>query len=138
MVENFNNIFLLILYIILIGLFSFYLIRIVFSPGGLVKEFNVDNSGVYLARIIGTFAFGLVFIGVYIFFRPNGPEGTWIYFNFIFIISIAQFLYELLFYFKVIDKDVRAKNSIFDILISIFFVSASAMLIWGLSDKIYL
>ena len=46
MIENFNNIYLLILHILIQVLFGFYLIRIIFSPEGMVKEFNVDKSGI--------------------------------------------------------------------------------------------
>jgi len=75
-------------------------------------------------------------IGIYIIFRPGGPEGVWVYFNLIFIISAAQLLYESLFYFKLIDKDLEAKNSLTDLGLSAFMVVSSAILIWGLSDKI--
>ena len=137
MIENFGNIFYLIIHVLITGLFGVYLIRIYFAPEGLVKEFNVDRSGIYLIRFIGTFAFGFFFMGIYIIFRPDGPEGAWVYFNLIFIIAVAQLLYESLFYFKLIDKDIEAKNSLTDLIISVFMVVASAILVWGLSDKIY-
>ena len=137
MIENFSNIFYLIIHVLITGLFGVYLIRIFFAPEGLVKEFNVDKSGIYLIRFIGTFAFGFFFMGIYIIFRPGGPEGAWVYFNLIFIIAAAQLLYESLFYFKLIDKDIEAKNSLTDLIISVFMVVASAILVWGLSDKIY-
>ena len=137
MIENFDNIFYLIIHILVTGLFGIYLIRIYFAPEGLVKEFNVDRSGIYLIKFIGTFAFGFFFIGLYIIFRPGGPEGAWVYFNLIFLIAAAQLLYESLFYFKLIDKDLEAKNSLTDLVLSVFMVLASAILIWGLSDKIY-
>tara|TARA_B100000029_G_scaffold330129_1_gene322417 strand:- start:294 stop:710 length:417 start_codon:yes stop_codon:yes gene_type:complete len=138
MIENFGNILYLIIHILITGLFGVYLIRIYFAPEGLVKEFNVDRSGIYLIKFIGTFAFGFFFIGLYIIFRPGGPEGAWVYFNLIFLIAAAQLLYESLFYFKLIDKDLGAKNSITDLVLSIFMVVSSVVLIWGLSDKIYL
>ena len=40
------------------------------------------------------------------------------------------------FYFKLIDKDLEAKNSLTDLVLSVFMVVAPAILIWGLSDKI--
>ena len=138
MIENFNNIYFLILHILVTGLFGIYLVRIYFAPEGLIKEFNVDRSAIYLIRFIGTFAFGFFFIGAYLIFRPGGPEGTWVYFNLIFIIAAAQLLYESLFYFKLIDKDLEAKNSLFDLGLSLFMVASSAILILGLSDNIYL
>ena len=138
MIENFNNIFYLIIHILVTALFGIYLVRIYFAPEGLVKEFNVDRSGIYLIRFIGTFAFGFFFMGIYLIFRPGGPEGAWVYYNLIFIIAVAQLLYESLFYFKLIDKDLEAKNSLTDLVLSVFMVLAPAILIWGLSDKIYL
>jgi len=138
MIENFNNIYFLILHILITGLFGVYLVRIIFAPEGLVKEFNVDRSGIYLIRFVGTFAFGFLFMGIYLLFRPGGPEGAWVYYNLIFIIAAAQLLYESLFYFKLIDKDLEAKNSLTDLVLSVFMVVAPAILIWGLSDKIYL
>mgnify|MGYP003338334141 FL=1 len=137
MIENFSNIFYLIIHVLITGLFGVYLVRINFAPEGLVKEFNVDRSGIYLIRFIGTFAFGFFFMGIYIIFRPGGPEGAWVYYNLIFIIAAAQLLYESLFYFKLIDSDLEAKNSLTDLVLSAFMVVAPAILIWGLSDKIY-
>ncbi|PPR50112.1 MAG: hypothetical protein CFH20_00976, partial [Alphaproteobacteria bacterium MarineAlpha5_Bin10] len=52
-------------------------------------------------------------------------------------IAAAQLLYESLFYFKLIDKDIEAKNSLTDLVLSAFMVVSSAVLILGLSDKIY-
>ena len=137
MIENFGNIFFLIIHVLITGLFGVYLVRIYLAPEGLVKEFNVDKSGIYLIRFIGTFAFGFFFMGIYIIFRPGGPEGTWVYFNLIFIIAAAQLVYESLFYFKLIDKDLEAKNSLTDLVLSVFMVVAPAILILGLSDRIY-
>ena len=137
MIENFNNIYFLILHILITGLFGVYLVRIIFAPEGLVKEFNVDRSGIYLIRFVGTFAFGFLFMGIYLLFRPGGPEGAWVYYNLIFIIAAAQLVYESLYYFKLIDKDLEAKNSLTDLVLSVFMVVASAILILGLSDKIY-
>ena len=111
--------------------------RIYFAPEGLVKEFNIDRSGIYLIRFIGTFAFGFFLMGIYIIFRSGGPEGAWMYYNLIFIIAAAQLVYESLFYFKLIDKDLEAKNSLTDLGLSVFMVASTATLILGLSDRIY-
>ena len=137
MIENFGNIFYLIIHVLITGLFGLYLVRIFFAPEGLVKEFNIDRSGIYLIRFIGTFAFGFFLMGIYIIFRSGGPEGAWVYYNLIFIIAAAQLVYESLFYFKLIDKDLAAKNSLTDLVLSVFMVVAPAILILGLSDRIY-
>ncbi len=138
MIENFNNLLLLILHLAIIGLLSIFLVRIFFFPQGIVKEYNVDQSGILPMRYVGTFIFGFVFMGIYILFRPNGPEGTWVFYNLFFLVATAQLIYDLMFYFKFIDKDIGAKNSIIDLTFSFAAFIISVILIYGLSNKIYL
>ena len=137
MLENFNHLFLLILYIIHIGLVGFYTFRCIFAPRGLTAEFNTGEDSIYLVRVVGTFALSIFLIGVYILFRPNGPTGTWVFFNLIFLLGLFQTLYDMAFYFRVIDKDIVAKNGLLDLVVGLFFVASSIILIIGLSDKIY-
>ena len=138
MIENFNNLLFLVLHLAIIGLLSIFLVRIFFFPQGIVKEYNVDQSGILPMRYVGTFIFGFVFMGIYILFRPNGPEGTWIFYNLFFLVATAQLIYDLMFYFKFIDKDIGAKNSIIDLTFSFAAFIISVILIYGLSNKIYL
>ena len=138
MLENFNNLLLLVLHLAIIGLLSIFLVRIFFFPQGIVKEYNVDQSGILPMRYVGTFIFGFVFMGIYILFRPNGPEGTWVFYNLFFLVATAQLIYDLMFYFKFIDKDIGAKNSIIDLTFSFAAFIISVILIYGLSNKIYL
>ena len=138
MIENFNNLLFLVLHLAIIGLLSIFIIRIFFFPQGIVKEYNVDQSGILPMRYVGTFIFGFVFMGIYILFRPNGPEGTWVFYNLFFLVATAQLIYDLMFYFKFIDKDIGAKNSIIDLTFSFAAFIISVILIYGLSNKIYL
>ena len=138
MIENFNNLLFLVLHLAIIGLLSIFLVRIFFFPQGIVKEYNVDQSGILPMRYVGTFIFGFVFMGIYILFRPNGPEGTWVFYNLFFLVATAQLIYDLMFYFKFIDKDIGAKNSIIDLTFSFVAFIISVILIYGLSNKIYL
>ena len=108
-----------------------------FSPSGVLKELNIGKEGTYLVRVIGTFVFAFLFMGLYILFRPSGPMGAWIFFNILFLTSIAQALYDTAFYFKILDKDSEARNSLVDVLVGVFCVVGSIILIVGLSDKIY-
>ena len=77
-------------------------------------------------------------IGVYILFRPNGPEGTWGYYNFLFLVALFTLIYDFAYFFKLIDRDIGAKNSKMDLGFSIFLTVASTLLITGLSNKIYM
>lgn len=138
MIENFNNLLFLVLHLAIIGLLSIFLVRIFFFPQGIVKEYNVDQSGILPMRYVGTFIFGFVFMGIYILFRSNGPEGTWVFYNLFFLVATAQLIYDLMFYFKFIDKDIGAKNSTIDLTFSFAAFIISVILIYGLSNKIYL
>ena len=135
MIENFKGFFYLFLFILAIGLQGVYVFRIVFSPSGLIKEYNTGENSLYLARVLGVFIVPLFIMGLIILFR--GTEGTWVYFILSFMIGLCQLIYETAFYFKLVDKNISAKNSKLDIGIAIFFVIVSVILIYGLSDKIY-
>ena len=135
MIENFNGFFYFIIFILAIGLQGVYVFRIVFSPSGLIKEYNTGENSLYLARVLGVFIIPLFLMGNIILFR--GTDGTWVYFILSFMIGLCQLIYETAFYFKLVDKNISAKNSKLDIGVSVFFVIASVILIYGLSDKIY-
>ena len=93
---------------------------------------------VYIIRILGAFITPFFLIGIYLVFRPNGPEGAWAYYNLIFILGLILSIYDTLFYLKKIDLDTGAKNSPTDLMINTFTLVSSIILILGLSDKIYI
>ena len=138
MIENFNNIYLLVLHLLVTGLFGVFSYRALLAPHGMAKEFNMDESSIYIIRCFGTFIASFFLIGIYMIFRPNGPEGAFIYYNLIFLLGLFLFIYDLLFYFKKMDKNITAKNSITDIGINTFTLISSIVLILGLSNKIYI
>ena len=76
-------------------------------------------------------------MGIYILLRPSGLSGTWIYFNLSFLLGLFQASYDAAFYFKLIDTETGAKNSLVDVIVGAFFLLTSIILILGLSDKIY-
>ena len=119
------------------ALFGIYTFRTLFVPEGMTKEFNMDQSSVYMVRVLGTFVAPFFLIGVYLIFRPNGPEGAWVYYNLIFINFVILSIYDTTFYLKKIDQDKGAKNSVTDLAVNTFTLIASIILILGLSDKIY-
>ena len=138
MIENFGNIYFFILHIIMTALFGIYTFRALCAPEGMAKEFNMDQSSVYMVRVLGTFVAPFFLIGIYLIFRPNGPEGAWVYYNLIFINFVILSIYDTTFYLKKIDQDKGAKNSVTDLAVNTFTLIASIILILGLSDKIYL
>ena len=138
MIANFNGIFFFILNLLILALFAVYTFRILFAPAGLAKEFNMDKSSIFVIRYLGCFALSALAVGLWILFRPMGPEGTWPYYNFIFLTALFNLIYDFSYYYKLIDRDIGAKNSAFDLVASTFLTAGSAILILGLSDKLYL
>ena len=80
MIENFNSIYLLILHVLMTALFGVFSYRALFAPDGMAKEFNMDKSSIYIIRVLGAFITPFFLIGVYLIFRPSGPEGAWAYY----------------------------------------------------------
>ncbi len=138
MIENFEHLYLLILHILMTALFGIYTFRALFKPEGMVKEFNMDQSSVYIVRVLGTFVSPFFLIGIYLIFRPNGPEGAWVYYNLIFINFVILSVYDAAVFLKKVDKDKGAKNSVTDLAVNTFTLISSIILILGLSNKIYI
>lgn len=138
MIENFNNIYLLILHCLVTALFGVFSYRSIISPQGMAKEFNMDESSIYIIRCFGTFIISFFLMGIYIVFRPNGPEGAFMYYNLIFLLALFLFIYDLLFYLKKVDTEISAKNSMTDLGINTFTLISSIVLILGLSNRIYI
>ena len=89
-------------------------------------------------RMAGALFLGAVLMAIYIMFiRANGVEGTWAFFNLLVIIHACVFLTN--FYSIKIDKTgVNEKTSNEGIIAPIVFFVLSSVLVYGLSDKIYL
>ena len=138
MIENFEHLYLLILHILMTVLFGIYTFRALFKPEGMVKEFNMDRSSVYIVRVLGTFVAPFFLIGIYLIFRPNGPEGAWVYYNLIFINFVILSVYDAAVFLKKVDNDKGSKNSVTDLAVNTFTLISSIILILGLSNKIYI
>ena len=138
MIENFEHLYLLIFHILMTALFGIYTFRALFKPEGMVKEFNMDQSCVYIVRVLGTFVAPFFLIGIYLIFRPNGPEGAWVYYNLIFINFVILSVYDAAVFLKKVDNDKGTKNSVTDLAVNTFTLISSIILILGLSNKIYI
>ncbi len=138
MIENFEHLYLLILHILMTVLFGIYTFRALFTPERMAKEFNMDQSSVYIVRVLGTFVAPFFLIGIYLIFRPNGPEGAWVYYNLIFINFVILSVYDAAVYLNKFDHDKGTKNSVIDLMVNTFTLVSSIILILGLSDKIYI
>ena len=102
-----------------------------------MDKFNIDHSAAIIVRFAGALMIGWVIMALYIMFvRQNGVEGTWAFFNLIFVQNICVFLVNT--YSVKIDKTGVMNDSNEAIIAPLVFTILSAILIYGLSDKIYI
>ena len=138
MIENFDNVLFLILFLLnLLGL-AYYAYLCILSPQTLISKFDLGERAVLPIRIIGTFIAPLIIIGIWILFRENGPEGCWIYFVMGVLISLFQVILDWAQRLKIIDGNLDNLNDTSDSIIGIIFLIIGIVLIYGLSDKIYI
>ena len=135
MVENFDNIFYLILFLINLAALAFYGYLTAFNPKQLINDYEFGDDSIGVIRIVGTFVWTILIIGIIILFR--GPEGAWVFFVFGLTVSILQLLIDFGHRMKIIDSNYKVINKTQDTIISIVFIVTNVILINGLSDKIY-
>jgi hypothetical protein len=88
-------------------------------------------------RMLGGMLAGVFLMALYILFvRPNGVEGTWAFFNLVFVQNLCVLLANT--YSVMIDKTGVKNNSIEAVIAPLIFTVLIAILIYGLSDKIYI
>ena len=135
MIENFNGIFYLILFLINLAGLGFYGFLTAFNPKQLINDYEFGENAMGVIRIVGTFVWTVLLIGIILLFR--GVEGAWIYFVFGLTVSIFQLLIDISQRMKILDSSYKIVNKTQDTVISIVFIVTNVLLINGLSDKIY-
>ena len=138
MIEKFNGIFYLIVFLEhFIGI-AVYCFQTIVGTKTFMDKFNIDYSAAIIVRFAGALMIGWVVMALYIMFiRPNGAEGTWAFFTLLVIIHACVFLTN--FYSIKIDKTgTNEKTTNEGIIAPIVFLVLSSILVYGLSDKIYL
>ena len=137
MVDKVNNIFFLIVYFahfIIVGSYAF---QLVFDTKKFLKGRGVDKTATLITRFAGSFMVGIVLMAIYIaLIRPGGLEATWAFFNLVFIVNVSILVTN--FYSLRIDKTGLTKKTKDDgIYAPLVLVIMSAILCYGLADKIY-
>ena len=123
----------LILFLIsMLGL-GYYAFLTVLSPNTIVTRYDLGEKSVPIIRIVGTFVLPLLIIAVYLIFR--GPEGAWIFLILNFLISTCQVILSWATRLKIIDPD--SKQDVGDEIVGHVFVIIAIILIYRLSDIIY-
>ena len=124
----------LILFLVSILGLGYYAYLTVLSPNTIVTRYDLGEKSVPIIRIVGTFVLPLLIIGVYLIFR--GPEGAWIFLILNFLISTSQVILGWATRLKIVDPD--SKQDVGDEIVGHVFVIIAIILIYRLSDIIYI
>ena len=137
MIDKFGNVFYLIIYLTHFIIVGSYAYQLVFDTKKFLKGRGVDKTATLITRFAGSFMIAIVVMAIYLaFIRPNGLIGTWAFFNLVFIINVSILVTN--FYTLKIDKTGLTKKTRNDgIYAPLILVIISAILCYGLTDKIY-
>ena len=137
MIDKFNGIFYLIIFLIhFIGVGA-YAYQMIIGNQKFREKFEIDKSAATIMRMTGAIFLGSFLMAIYIMLvRPNGVEGTWAFFNLVFVQNLCIFLVNT--YSIKIDKTGVMNDSNEGVIAPLVFTILSATLIYGLSDKIYI
>ena len=137
MIDKFNSIFYLIIFLIhFIGVGA-YAYQMIIGNQKFREKFEIDKSAATIMRMTGALFLGSFLMAIYIMFvRPNAVEGTWAFFNLVFVQNLCIFLVNT--YSIKIDKTGVMNDSNEGVIAPLVFTILSATLIYGLSDKIYI
>ena len=138
MTAKFNGIIYLIIYVVHFGMLAFYAVQLLVGTRKFMDKFGIDHTAAFMIRFLGAFFLAWILMAIYLMFiRSNGVEGTWIFFNLIFITHLLVFLTNI--YSKNISKlGVTDKFTNEGIIVPFVLLVMSGILCYGLSDKIYI
>jgi hypothetical protein len=83
MIESFNGIFNLAIFLIALAMGVYYAYNCLFDTKKFLEKYGVDETAAFFARFAGSYAAGVSLMQIYILIR--GTSGTWAFFNFAFI-----------------------------------------------------
>ena len=137
MIDKFNGIIYLIVFLIhFIGIGA-YSYQMIIGNQKFREKFEIDKTAATIMRMTGALFLGSFLMAIYIMFvRPNGVEGTWAFFNLVFVQNLCVFIVNT--YSIKIDKTGVMNDTNEGVIAPLVFTILSAVLIYGLSDKIYI
>ena len=136
MIEKFNGIIYLIIFLLhFIGI-GVYAFQLIIGTKKFREKFDIDETATTMMRMTGALFLAAVLMAVYIMFiRPGGVEGTWAFFNLVFLQNLCIFVVNT--YSIKIDKTGIKTDSNEGVIAPLVFTILSAILCFGLADKIY-
>ena len=138
MIEKFNGIIYLIIFIVHFLVYAVYAFRTIVGTKGFMDQYGIDHSAAVMIRFFGAPFVGSFLMALYIMFvRDGGVSGTWAFFNLIFIQNLMYFIFGI--YTIYINKlGHNEKTNSEGIIASGVLTILSAILCYGLADKIYI
>ena len=135
MIESFNGIIYLIVFIVHFLGYAFYAFQCVFNTKNFLDKYGVDHTGAIMTRFFGAFFIGSTLMAIEILLV--GTEGAWPFFVLIFLQNLSAFFIGI-YSIKINKLGVNEKTTIEGIIAPGILTILSTILIYGLSDKIYI
>ena len=137
MIDEFNGIIYLIIFIVHFAGYAFYAFRCVLATKAFVDQYGMGDGAAIITRFFGGIFVGSVLMALWIIFiRQQGLEGSWAFFNLIFLQNLGVFLVSL-FANRQGSLGTNEKTSIEGNIAPGVLTILSAILCYGLADKIY-
>ena len=138
MIELFNGYIFFGIFIITLLMGAYYAYRSLLDTKSFMAQYGIHVTAMLPARLAGSLIASITIVGIYILFRENGPEGTWAFFAINFIQAL---LFSIFGYLSVNDKEIKEINDVKytaeGYVVPLILTILNAVLIYGLSDKIY-
>ena len=139
MIDLFNGYIFFGIFIITLLMGAYYAYRSLLDTKSFMAQYGIHVTAMLPARLAGSLIASITIVGIYILFRENGPEGTWAFFAINFIQAL---LFSIFGYLSVNDQDIKeldgVKYTAEAYVVPLVLAILNAVLIFGLSDKIYL
>ena len=137
MMEKFNGIIYLIIFIVHFAGLAFYAFRCLAGTKAFVDQYGMGDGAAIMTRFFGSIFVGSVLMAIYIgFVRADGLANTWAFFNLIFLQNVFAFIFAIWSHKKG-NLGTNEKTSIEGIIAPGVLTLLSAILCYGLSDIIY-
>ena len=137
MIDKFGGITFLAIFIIHFAGLGFYAFRCLAGTKAFVDQYGMGDGAAIMTRFFGSFIVGTVLMALYIMLvRPEGLEGTWAFFNLVFLQNVFAFIFAIWSHKKG-NLGTNEKTSIEGIIAPGVLTILSALLCYGLADKIY-
>ena len=139
MISLFNGYIFFGIFIVTLLMGAFYAYRSLLDTKSFMAQYGIHVTALLPARLAGSLIASITIVGVYILFRENGPEGTWAFFAINFLQAL---IFSIFGYLSVNDQDIKelddVKYTAEAYVVPLILAILNAVLLYGLSDKIYL